>query len=63
MLAGVGRYVPDPTQPAADFSFPIGADRVALRSGRHDRLSGSVCACPEPRTGSTFAANVLIETA
>jgi acyl transferase domain-containing protein/NADPH:quinone reductase-like Zn-dependent oxidoreductase len=42
--------------------LPIGADRIALRSGRYDRLR--VCVdLSEPGTGSTFAANVLIETA
>ena len=42
--------------------LPIGADRIALRPGRHDRLR--VCVgLAEPATGSTFAANVLIETA
>jgi acyl transferase domain-containing protein/NADPH:quinone reductase-like Zn-dependent oxidoreductase len=41
--------------------LPIGADRIALRPGRYDRLR--VCVdLSEPGTGSTFAANVLIET-
>ena len=51
-----------PDAGAAGLFLPIGADRVTLRSGRHDRLRVRVCLC-EPATGSTFAANVLIETA
>ena len=46
----------------AGLFLPIGADRIVLRPGRHDRLR--VCVrLSEPATGSTFAANVLIKTA
>ena len=51
-----------PDAAAAGRFLPIGADRVALRSGQHDRLRVRV-RLSEPATGSTFAANVLIETA
>jgi NADPH:quinone reductase-like Zn-dependent oxidoreductase/malonyl CoA-acyl carrier protein transacylase len=51
-----------PDEAAAGLFLPISADQVELRPGRHNRLRVHV-GLPEAATGSTFAANVLIETA
>jgi len=47
---------------AADLFLPVGADRVFLRPGRHNRLRVRA-RLSEAATGSSFAADVLIETA
>jgi acyl transferase domain-containing protein len=46
----------------SDLFLPVGADRLELRQGRHDRLR--VCVrLAEPATAATIVAHVLIETA
>ena len=47
---------------SGELFLPVGADRIALRPGRHRRLRVRV-RLSEPMTGASFAANVRIETA